>query len=329
MTPACRHSLFQPLAFGRVREDSALPLTIGFFEKVSAVLSTMKQLNYDLKLMTDHNVDGSHKSIAARKYILQSSARQLDAMGFKNMRATSLKTRHVQALVDKWQADNISIATIKNRMTHLRWWAKHIGKRSIIPNSNAALGIGNRCYVPTESKAKIVVPEVLATISDPYVRMSLELQAAFGLRREEAIKFQPGYADKGNNILAIKDTWAKGKRAREIPIRTAAQREVLDRAHQLAGNGSMIPSHLLYKHQVKQYEGQTQTAGLSKLHGLRHAYAQARYQELTGWPAPLAGGPSRKELTPEQRDIDRQARLEISQEMGHGRIQIMVIYLSR
>lgn len=288
----------------------------------------MKQLNYDLKLMTDHNVDGSKGSIAARKYILQSSARQLDAMGFKNMRATSLKPRHVQALVDKWQEDGIATATIKNRMTHLRWWAKHIGKRSIIPTSNAALGIANRCYVPNENKAKIVVPEVLAKISDPFVRMSLELQATFGLRREEAIKFQPCYADKGDRLV-LKPSWTKGGRGREIPIRTAAQREVLDRAHALAGNGSLIPLALQYIEQLKQYEGQTQAAKLSKMHGLRHAYAQARYEELTGWPAPLAGGPTRSELTREQRIRDQEVRLEISKELGHGRGQIMVDYLGR
>jgi hypothetical protein len=65
------------------------------------------------------------------------------------------------------------------------------------------------------------------------------------------------------------------------------------------------------------------------MHGLRHAYAQARYEELTGWPAPLVGGPTRNELTREQRERDREVRLEISKEMGHGRIQIMVTYLGR
>ena len=55
--------------------------------------------------------------------------------------------------------------------------------------------------------------------------------------REEAIKFVPAAADKGDH-LSLKDTWTKGGKAREIPIRTDAQREVLNRAHQLAGRGS-------------------------------------------------------------------------------------------
>ena len=126
--------------------------------------------------------------------------------------------------------------------------------------------------------------------------MSLELQQAFGLRREEAIKFMPVYADQGEHIV-LKESWTKGGKAREIPVRTDAQRVVLDRAQRLAGTGSLIPSAKNYRQQLRVYEAETARAGLSKLHGLRHAYAQARYKELTGWKAPAAGGPSLKSLS--------------------------------
>lgn len=58
----------------------------------------------------------------------------------------------------------------------------------------------------------------LDNITDPHVRMSLRLQATFGLRREESIKFQPRYADRGNYI-AIKGSWAKGGRDRRCQSR--------------------------------------------------------------------------------------------------------------
>jgi hypothetical protein len=41
------------------------------------------------------------------------------------------------------------------------------------------------------------------------------------------------------------------------------------------------------------------------------------------------GGLSSKNLTQDVRRIDREARLEISEEMGHGREQITAIYLGR
>jgi hypothetical protein len=158
--------------------------------------------------------------------------------------------------------------------------------------------------------------------------MSLELQQAFGLRREEAIKFKPSYADRGDRLV-LKDTWTKGGKAREIPVRNTAQRAVLDRAHRLAGRGSLIPGHRNYRQQLRIYERHTANAGLSKLHGLRHAYAQQRYEELTGWKSPAAGGPSGSALSASERSLDRQVRLAISEELGHEREAITATYLGR
>ena len=65
-------------------------------------------------------------------------------------------------------------------------------------------------------------------------------QQAFGLRKEESIKFIPPYADVGDKLI-LKSSWTKGGLSREIPIRTEAQRQVLREAHALAGKGSLIP----------------------------------------------------------------------------------------
>ena len=73
----------------------------------------------------------------------------------------------------------------------------------------------------------------------------------------------------------------------------------------------------------------TLRAGLSQMHGLRHAYAQNRYEELTGWKAPAAGGLETKVLTKEQRELDREARLIISRELGHEREQVTAAYLGK
>jgi integrase len=244
------------------------------------------------------------------------------------MSAQSLKPKHVEALIKQWQEAHLAVATIKNRMTALRWWATKVNRQNVIAQTNDHYGIPNRQFVTNISKARSVSTEALAGIKDVHVRMSLELQQAFGLRREEAIKFIPGYADRGDQ-LSLKDTWTKGGKARDIPIRTEAQREVLNRAHQLAGRGSLIPANRNYVQQLRIYEGHTSRAGLSKLHGLRHAYAQQRYQELTGLPCPAAGGPVSTQLTPAQKEIDTAARLAISQELGHEREVVTAIYLGR
>ena len=68
------------------------------------------------------------------------------------------------------------------------------------------------------------------------MRMSVELQRAFGLRREEAIKFRPNLADHGE-YLRLQASWTKGGKPRDIPVCIEAQRALLERARALAGNG--------------------------------------------------------------------------------------------
>ena len=114
-----------------------------------------------------------------------------------------------------------------------------------------------------------------------------------------------------------------------IPVRSEKQRDVLNRARRLAGLGSLIPSNRNYVQQMRTYEGNTRRAGLNHMHGLRHAYAQNRYEELTGWRCPATGGPGARELTPEQREIDRQVRLQISRELGHDREAVVSAYIGR
>lgn len=112
------------------------------------------------------------------------------------MKASSLKGKHVQALLERWQGEGLSSGTIKNRLSHLRWWAEKISKSGVLPADNTQLGVTERRYVTNISKAR-ELGTGLEQITDVHVRMSLQLQAAFGLRREEAIKFQPSYADRG------------------------------------------------------------------------------------------------------------------------------------
>ncbi|MFC1602921.1 phage integrase N-terminal domain-containing protein [Pseudomonadota bacterium] len=288
----------------------------------------MRDLNYQLKQLCRNNRDGSYRTQADRERQLTLIANQLHELGYRRMNTQSLKPKHIEALVAHWQREDITTGTIKNRLSVIRWWADKVNRQNVVARSNDHYGIPDRQYVTNISKAKTITALDLEKVGDQHVRMSLELQQAFGLRREEAIKFQPDYADRGDHI-ALKESWTKGGKAREIPVRTEDQRAALNRARLLAGKGSLIPSSRNYRHQLRIYERHTANAGLSKMHGLRHAYAQQRYEELTGWKSPAAGGPTAKALTPEQKAVDQQARLTISRELGHERIQIVSIYCAK
>jgi hypothetical protein len=286
----------------------------------------VRGLNHQLKQLCRQNRDGSYGTQARRERELTLVANQLHELGYRGMGSHSLRPKHVQALVALWLSTGVAVGTIKNRMSALRWWARKMNRQNVVARSNDQYGIPNRQFVTGKSKARSVSDGDLEKIRNAHIRMSLALQDAFGLRREEAIKFSPSYADKGDH-LELKASWTKGGKARSIPIRSPLQRAVLDRAHQLAGKGSLIPSDRNYRQQLRIYEGQTIRAGLSRMHGLRHAYAQRRYEELTGWQSPAAGGPSLKLLSAGDRRLDQEARLTISRELGHERTSVVRIYL--
>lgn len=288
----------------------------------------MQDLNYDLKTLCRRNRDGSRATQANRHKRLQQMANDLHALGFRCMRARSLKPKHVEALITLWKAKALSIGTMKNRMTDLRWWAEKVDKKGVIRPHNADYDIGQRSFIPRASKGLSLSEDTLRKIRDVYVRISVQLQAAFGLRREEAIKFMPKYADQGDHVR-LKDSWCKGGRARKIPIVKEAQRQVLNLAHQVAQTGSLIPETLLYIDQLRIFERETAAVGLGNSHGLRHAYAQERYRELTGWDCPIVGGPVVKELSAVQRSIDLNAREIVSRELGHERVGIVAIYIGK
>ena len=288
----------------------------------------MKDLNYQLMKLCRDNRDGGFSTQATRRRLLDRIANQLHELGFRRMQPRSLKPKHVDALVGLWKDQGISIGTLKNRLSALRWWAKKVNKPSIIAKDNSVYGIGTRKCVAEESKAQELDEKKLSEIPDEYVRLSIRLQAAFGLRREESIKFSPGYAIRDDHIL-LKASWTKGGRARTAPITNEGQRRLLDEVKALARGGALIPPHLNYVKQLHRYEKQIRNAGLSRLHGLRHSYAQRRYIELTGWVCPVGGGLPSKELDPAQRTLDYEVRTLISSELGHARVEIAAVYLGR
>jgi integrase-like protein len=287
----------------------------------------MDDLTFTLRGLCQRNRDGSYVTQADRLRTLTLASRQLREAGFRQMRASSIKGKHVDALIARWQTERLAAGTLKNRVAHLRWWAEKVGKTGLIPADNAQLAIPDRQFVTNENKARRL-GETLERVTDPYVRMSLRLQEAFGLRREESIKFRPSYATRIDRI-DLKGSWTKGGRPRVVPITTVEQRVVLDEARKLTGAGSLIPSHKTYIQQRHVYDSQCKALGLSRMHGLRHHYAQTRYVTLTGWKAPAAGGPLARNLTPGQRLLDGIARQTISQELGHERPQITAVYLGR
>jgi len=286
----------------------------------------MRQLNHDFKeVLARHPRERSHGTRRGRAYALDRMATTLDKR-FPRLRAWNLKGKHVEFLVADWKRGELSMGTMANYMAHLRWFAKAIGKPNIVRRGNAAYGIVKERG--TDDRARGLPADRLARVTDPHVRLALRMQLAFGLRREEAIKFSPSYADRGSRI-ALKASTTKGGRPREIPVLKDGQRRLLDEVRELVGGGALIPAHRNYREQLRVYEAQTDRAGLRNMHGLRHAYAQRRYEDIAGWKCPLAGGPAQSGLTGARERIDRQARTMVARELGHNRREISEQYIGK
>lgn len=127
--------------------------------------------------------------------------------------------------------------------------------------------------------------------------------------------------------------WVKGKGGRErwIALESEAQREAVAHARTVvAGRDAHMgnPAHDL-KRNLRRLDYALEKFGFTKAqrgvtaHGLRHGNLQGFYESLTGVPAPVRGG------GPLPADLDRQARLAVSQRAGHSRVRAAGAYLGQ
>jgi hypothetical protein len=158
----------------------------------------------------------------------------------------------------------------------------------------------------------------------------VELAREFGLRSKEAslIDARAALAEALSKGVISVSEGTKGGRYREVPITSEKQLDALSRASEAQGSDrSMIPHDQSWKEWregtlrdareiVREHTGEG-------LHGLRASYACERYESLTGSPAPVAGGSG------VDRELDREARLQIAEELGHGRADVTNEYLGR
>jgi len=291
--------------------------------------SALYSINECLKL----NKDYSFASQADMRHMLKRCVKDLHEQGCMVAHINGLKSKHVHILVEHWKKQGKNPATIKNYMSKLRKLAVLLDKPQLVKPGNDTYKITRRNYAPTHNKAIHQID--FSKCTDPNIRLSLEAQLLFGLRREESMKLIVSEARQGDR-LRIKPSWTKGGIGRILEITNDEQRQWLSKAIQQIPIGqSLIPPDRTYKQHLRQYQFQTQQMDLSKCHGLRHAYAQRRYHELTrkfdpagkGLLCPIEGGTPTKLLSEYERAIDRRAREILSSNLGHSRLSITRIYI--
>lgn len=300
--------------------------------------------------MSLHDILKKHNGIRANGAIASNSTRQarrrILKQAFKVLKkrfpelkdATKFKERHVTAVAEIWEKQNLSPATIQTRFSAIRVFTGWIGKAGMVRITECYFSDSNmvkRSYLANVDKSwsgkQVDFNEVLARVSamDPYVALILECMLGFGIRKKEAVMLTPHMSDEG--VLVKISRGAKGGRERVVPILTESQKELLMRARNLVSLGQTLagPGRNL-KQALRRFDYVMTMLGITKEnlgvtgHGLRHEYAQNRLKTLSGYDAPIKIASSYPDA-----DIALQARKEISTELGHARTSITNTYFGK
>lgn len=267
-----------------------------------------------------------------------------EKMGVKYMEGVTSDTvvAYGERLQERVESGEMSAATAQNYVSAVNSVMKLATEgawQSVSPTKSC--GIDQRSAIASENKA-ISSEKHAELTSGVSERLSaiMDLQRSLGLRFEESAKINAGQAvaeARETGRVSI-EAGTKGGLEREVPASPAAV-AALERAAALQGlDRSMIPSSDSYKDFQRQAYAELREAGGSGFHGERHAFAQERYKELTGACAPVVEGWGRGERfermaealgvsRDEAKAIDQDARMQVAQELGHGRVEITNAYL--
>lgn len=256
----------------------------------------------------------------------------LQKLGFRLKDVRQLKGRHIQALVEEWDASEHEAGTIKGRLSHLRWLAMWLGKDGMIRPAEAYVADPARVRrrsVATEDRSwttnNVDVATELAGVSkmDARIGMQLELAHAFALRVREAMLFRPHIDDLGAMLHIRQGT--KGGRDRMVEVKTPEQRAVVDRAKAFAlmPHHSMVDSRLTVAQGRRRLYYVLERVKLTRkgkgvtAHGLRHENLNDLFESIAGVPSPVRGATERADLATEIK-----ARTIVSESAGHSRLSI-------
>ena len=273
---------------------------------------------------------------SSRQKSLRASMKTLNAIGFPIADIKNLKPKHIQELVLYWVSIRLAPSTIQGNLSDLRTLSTWIGKPGIVLSAKEYVSDHTAVVVkqvPTEPKGwferEVDIAAIFREVNklDHRVATQLLLMCCFGLRAKEAATLKSWLADQGTHLLVTSGT--KGGRERVIPITEDYQRAILEIAKKVPEDKtkSLIPSNQLYSSWYQHFYRIMRKVGVQRRlnvvpHGLRHSYASAVYEGITGKKPPVCGGsPDMKD------DTVRLARIQVSEHLGHSRMRVTSGYI--
>ena len=237
---------------------------------------------------------------------------------------------------------DLAVSTAQNRISSVnRTMAALRGDQYVkLPSPCKALGMrrtGVRQSIPQGQDREQVKQIVDALCSQHQLRAAATvlLARATGMRLREAILADlPRLSREANELgrINIQDGTKGGRAGASAPRWiTVAEHvlEALEFARQVspAGSHNLIAPNESYLNVLQKIIRPARDIlhahNLKGFHELRAAYACERYEQITQHRAPISGG----HCCQLDRNLDRDARRQISYELGHGRIDVVVAYI--
>ncbi|MBW4790779.1 integrase domain-containing protein [Pseudomonas tolaasii] len=270
--------------------------------------------------------------------------RSEDGPGFNDARKIDRQTLrdYAEHLLQQVEHGEIAIATAQKRLSSVnRTMAALRGDQNVkVPSPSKALGMRRtsvRCSAPQDQDREHVkrIVEVLCEHQQPRAAAIAQLTRATGMRLREAIlAYLPRLKREAEQYgkINIQDG-TKGGRSGASASRWIAVddhiRDALRFAEKVSPDGShnlLAPdqSYLDFQREiVRPARDILHKQNLKGFHELRAAYACERYEQITHHPAPINGG----RCYQLDRRLDQNARMQISYELGHDRIDVITAYI--
>ena len=289
--------------------------------------------------LADHYGEGHYSTRASHTERWNQFVQFLKSEGIKDARHITVHTvetyaTHLKQLVDE---EDMKVAYAQNLLSTVNIVMAAMRKDKAL-TLKPAQWVGTRCTVRT------TVPTTLAQSSTdrPFQRLRLhgeertlhvaQLTRIFGLRFKEASLLNARQAlrqaERLGRINITQGT--KGGRGkgvnRWVPV-NQQQLDLLREAAELQGTAkNLMPPDKSYiqwrDHAYYQWRCVNKDTDIKGFHDMRAAYACERYAELTGYPAPVVA-----ETRQADKALDTQARVILSQEIGHNRLDVLAAYI--
>ncbi|WJK10715.1 integrase domain-containing protein [Pseudomonas fluorescens] len=237
---------------------------------------------------------------------------------------------------------DLAVSTAQNRLSSVnRTMAALRGDQYVkLSSSSKALGMQRtrvRQSLPQgQDRAQVQqIVDVLCDREQLRAAAMIQMARATGMRlRETILADLPRLIREADRLGKINiQEGTKGRRGGASAPRWIAVDEHIRDALRFAakvspkGSRNMVAPSESYANVLQRVAGASRGVlhknALKGFHELRAAYACERYEQITQHPAPINGGHCYA-IDPR---LDREARIQISYELGHGRIEVVAAYI--